>query len=132
MQGAGTAGGIGLDEEFLESALLLATIPYGFFGIDSSNYNVLSITPSLPSSLNWWKMENLRYHDVNYDLSVGKDFVQISYVKGFPTGLQISVTLPKAEGQQVYVDGVATTDYVTQGNMVTVTVPFKACKVQVK
>lgn len=132
MQGAGTAGGIGLDEEFLESALLLSTIPYGFFGIDSSNYNVLSITPSLPSSLNWWKMENLRYHDVNYDLSVGKDFVQISYVKGFPTGLQISVTLPKAEGQQVYVDGVATTDYVTQGNMVTVTVPFKACKVQVK
>ena len=30
MQGAGTAGGIGLDEEFLESALVLAAIPYGY------------------------------------------------------------------------------------------------------
>ena len=132
MQGAGTAGGIGLDEEFLESALLLAAIPYGFFGIGSDSYNVLSVAPSLPSSLDWWKMENLRFHDVNYDLTVGSDFVQISYVKGFPTGLSIAVTLPYEEGERVYVDGVAATDYVQEGNTVTVTVPFRACKVQVR
>lgn len=132
MQGAGTAGGIGLDEEFLESALLLAAIPYGFFGIGSEEYNVLSVAPSIPDSLDWWKMENLQYRGVNYDLSVGKDFVQVSYVKGFPTGLSLSVTLPFSEGQRVYVDGVPTSDYVTEGNTVTVTVPFKACKIQVK
>ncbi len=132
MQGAGTAGGIGLDEEFLESALLLAAIPYGFFGIGSESYNVLSIAPSVPTSLSWWKMENLRFHDVNYDLTVGADFVQISYVKGFPTGLSVSVTLPIGEGEKVYVDGVLTTDCEVNGGSVTVTVPFKACKVQVK
>lgn len=132
MQGAGTAGGVGLDEEFLESALLLAAIPYGFFGLGSDSCNVLSVAPSLPSSLNWWKMENLRFHGVDYDLTVGSDFVQVSYVKGFPTGLSIAVTLPMEEGEKVYIDGVATTDYVQQGNTVTVTVPFKACKIQVK
>ena len=36
------------------------------------------------------------------------------------------------EGEKVYIDGVATTDYVQQGNTVTVTLPFKACKIQVK
>ena len=56
MQGAGTAGGIGLDEEFLESALVLAAIPYGFFGINSAEYNVLSVSPTLPSDLEWCKM----------------------------------------------------------------------------
>ena len=132
MQGAGTAGGIGLDEEFLESALLLAAIPYGFFGIGSDSYNVLSVAPSIPSSLDWWKMENLRFHGVNYDLTVGSDFVQLSYVKGFPTGLSVSVTLPIEEGEQVYIDGAATTDYVKEGGTVTVTVPFRACKIQVK
>ena len=131
MQGAGTAGGIGLDEEFLESALVLAAIPYGFFGIGSDSYNVLSVAPELPSSLDWWKMENLRFHNVNYDLSVGRDFVQISYVKGFPTGLSVSVTLPIEEGEKVYVDGAAAEGVVKDGN-VTVTVPFKSCKIQVK
>ena len=77
-------------------------------------------------------MENLRFHDVNYDLTVGSDFVQISYVKGFPTGLSIAVTLPFEAGERVYVDGVATTDYVQEGDTVTVTVPFRACKVQVR
>lgn len=131
MQGAGTAGGIGLDEEFLESALVLAAIPYGFFGLGSGDYNTLAVAPELPSSLDWWKMENLRFHNVNYDLSVGRDFVQISYVKGFPTGLSVSVTLPIEDGQKVYVDGIAADGAIENGK-VTVTVPFKACKVQVK
>lgn len=132
MQGAGTAGGIGLDEEFLESALVLAAIPYGFFGLGSDSYNTLSVAPQLPSNLDWWKMENLRFSGVNYDLSIGENFVQVSYVKGITAGLKLEITLEKSAGQKVYVDGVATNDYVAEGNTVTVTVPFRACKVSVK
>lgn len=132
MQGAGTAGGIGLDEEFLESALVLAAIPYGFFGINSAEYNVLSVSPTLPSDLEWWKMENLRYRGVNYDLSIGKDFVQVSYVRGIPAELKIEVTLEKSKNQKVYIDGVETSDYVSEGNFIKVTVPFKACRISVR
>ena len=132
MQGGGTAGGIGLDEEFLESALLLAAIPYGFFGIESGADGVLSVAPSLPSQLDWWKMENLRFRSVNYDLSVGENFVQISYVRGKTTGLKIQITLGKASGQKVYIDGVETNDFTEKDGQVTVTVPFKGCKVEVR
>lgn len=132
MQGGGTAGGIGLDEEFLESALLLAAIPYGFFGLESGAEGILSVSPSLPSQLDWWKMENLRYCGVNYDLSVGENFVQISYVRGKTDGLQIRVTLKKAGGQKVYIDGAETSNYTEKDGQVTVTVPFKGCKIEVR
>lgn len=132
MQGAGTAGGIGLDEEFLESALMLATIPYGFFGISSDDYDVLSVAPDLPDSLDWWKMENLRYRGVDYDLSIGEDFVQVSYVRGKTENLKLQVTLKKNSKQKVYVDGKETQDYTEDGDTVRVTVPFRSCKVFVK
>ena len=77
-------------------------------------------------------MENLRYRGVNYDLSVGKNFVQISYVRGKTTGLQLQVTLDKSNGQKVYIDGVATENYMEKDGQVTVTVPFKGCKVEVR
>ena len=132
MQGAGTAGGIGLDEEFLESALMLAAIPYGFFGISSDDYGVLSVEPSLPDSLDWWKMENLRYRGVDYDLSIGEDFVQVSYVRGKTENLKLQVTLKKNSKQKVYVDGKETQDYTEDGDYVRVTVPFRSCKIFVK
>ncbi len=132
MQGAGTAGGIGLDEEFLESALVLAAIPYGFFGLGSASYQTLCVAPQLPADLDWWKMENLRFCDVDYDLSIGANFVQISYVRGITAGLELEVTLPKTAAQKVYIDGVETGEYTTAGETVTVTVPFRSCKIMVK
>ena len=121
-----------MDEEFLESALLLAAVPYGFFGIESNAEGILSVAPSLPSQLDWWKMENLRFRGVNYDLSVGENFVQLSYVRGKTTGLQIQVTLSKSSNQKVYIDGIETSDYTEKDGQVTVTVPFKGCKVEVR
>ena len=93
---------------------------------------MLSVAPSLPSQLDWWKMENLRFRSVNYDLSVGENFVQISYVRGKTTGLKIQITLGKASGQKVYIDGVETNDFTEKDGQVTVTVPFKGCKVEVR
>ena len=77
-------------------------------------------------------MENLRFRGVNYDLSVGENFVQLSYVRGKTTGLQIQVTLSKSSNQKVYIDGIETSDYTEKDGQVTVTVPFKGCKVEVR
>ncbi|MCX4314072.1 MAG: hypothetical protein OSJ83_09510, partial [Clostridia bacterium] len=50
-QTTGTNGSIGLDAEFLESIMLVAAMPYGFFGFDGNTHNTLGFTPCLPSAL---------------------------------------------------------------------------------
>ena len=133
MQGGGPAGGIGLDTEFLESALLYATVPYGFFGIESEVRNTLQVTPSLPSSLSWWKMENLAFNQVVYDLTIGKNFAQIDSVRGITEDLFAEINLKKTSSSfKVYVDGKETSDYTVQGDNICVKVPFRACKVEIR
>ncbi len=132
MQGGGPAGGIGLDTEFLEAALLYATVPYGFFGLQSAERDTLEISPELPSSLSYWKMENLAFHQVVYDLTIGKDFAQIDYVRGATDGLSVNVNLQKPDKKfKVLVDGKTTDRYTVSGNVVKVNVPFRACKIQI-
>ena len=136
MQGNNTAGGVGLDYEFLESALLYASVPYGFFGIRSEKCNVLNVQPNLPSSLNWWKLENLTFNGVRYDLTIGKNFAQIDYVRGDTYGLSVDVKLakPSKSSFKVYVDGkaIADAEYAVEGDTVTVNLPLRAERVEIR
>lgn len=131
MQGGGTAGGIGLDFEFLESALLYAAVPMGFFGISSTGLGCLQIEPQIPSSLDFWKMENLRYMNVDYDLTVGQNFVQIDSVRGNTASKKIEIVLSCGNGQKVYVDG-QEVQFKADGAKARVEVPFYACKIEVR
>ena len=127
------AGTLGLAYEFLESALLYATVPYGFFGISSQNGGTLSLSPEMPSSLSWWKMENLLYCGVHYDMTIGKDFVQIDYVRGNTQGLNITVSLPGTSKSAIYLNGTAQkSEYDALTGKVSATIPFRACNVTVK
>ncbi|HOQ88744.1 MAG TPA: hypothetical protein PLX03_01275 [Candidatus Hydrogenedentes bacterium] len=58
LQGCGTAGGIGIDCEFLESSMLPAIIPYGFMGIIPKP-DRLVIDPALPSACPALTLRNL-------------------------------------------------------------------------
>jgi hypothetical protein len=49
LQGGGTAGGLGLDEEFFESVLVPQVMLYGFLGVEPTATG-LSIRPSLPQA----------------------------------------------------------------------------------
>lgn len=130
--GTGGAGCLGLGYEFLESAMLYATVPYGFFGIGSTENNVLDIAPSVPSSVSWWKMENLLYRGIHYDCTVRQNGIQIDYVRGKTAGMQISVSLPGKPGAAIYVDGARVeSEYDAATGRVRATVPFKACKITV-
>ena len=131
-QGMGTAGAVGLDREFLESALPLASVAYGFFGIDSVDGKTMSITPELPADLDYWKMENLAFNKVKYDLKIYGNAIQLSNVRGNVAGLNITVALNYAEGQHVYVNGVEVTDFVVENGKAIVTVAFGATVVEVK
>ncbi len=132
LQGQGTAGEVGIDSEFLESSLPLASVAYGFFGIDADGGNTLSVTPELPSNLTKWGMENLAFNGVKYDLTIYGNAIQLSNVSGDVAGLSLTIALDYAEGQRVYVNGIEVTDFTVENNKAVVTVAFGATVVEVR
>jgi len=51
LQGGGTAGGLGLDEEFVESALVAGAWVKAWLGVEALAADLLRIAPSLPAAL---------------------------------------------------------------------------------
>ena len=124
-------GAVGVDGEFTESLLVTAAIPYGFFGMDSEGGNTLCVSPSLPSTMDHWKVENMQYNGVTYDLSIYKDAVRIDSVRGNADGLKVKVTLDCPEGKDIYVG--ETAQHVTPENgKATVIVDFADAIIEVK
>ena len=105
MQGMGTAGAVGLDDEFLESFLPVSAVAYGFFGIDSVDGKTLEIAPEMPADLSYWKMENLAFNKVKYDLKIFDNALQISNVRGDVEDLKFQIVLDCTDGQKIYVNG---------------------------
>ena len=133
-QGVGTNGAVGLDREFLESTLPLASVAYGFFGIDSLDGKTLQVAPEKPSELDFWKMENLLFNDVKYDLKITGNSVQITDVRGNVSGLGLQIVLNYTDGQSVYVNGVklSSDGYTVENGKVIVNVNFGATVVEVR
>lgn len=125
----GGSGLLGLDGEFLESLLLVSAIPFGFFGLKSQD-NILSFAPKLPSSLTYWKMENLLFHQVRYDCTILPHGLQIDSVRGNTSGLTLEARLAKPEGNfTVYVNGKATNDYQVVDQEIVLSVPFHSATI---
>ena len=129
----GGSGIVGLDGEFIESLLAVAAVPYGFFGLDTIDGNTLKVAPTLPEELDYWKIENMAFHKVKYDLSVYENAVRIDSVRGNAEDLSIQVEIPTNKRfYTVYVNGKETTDYTKQDGRVVVTLPFASSIVEVK
>lgn len=135
--GGDSSGVIGLDCEFLEASLLVTAIPEAYFGLGSTEYGILDITPSLPSDLDWWKMENVSYGGVNYDLTIGGNFVQINSIEGDSSALKVKVALDApADGKAFEVRQhnkilVKDTDYRVENGKVIITAPFVNGRIQI-
>ncbi len=130
-QGMGTAGAVGLDREFLESFLPVSAVAYGFFGIEA-NGNTLTVAPALPGELTSWKMENLAFNFVKYDLTIYENAIQLNNVRGDVKGLSLTVALDYTEGQSVYVNGSKVSEPTVENGKVYVTVAMGATIVEVK
>ncbi len=129
----GGSGIVGVDGEFLENLLMIAAVPYGFFGVDTTDGKCLTVSPQLPEELDWWKIENLGFNRVKYDLSVYANAVRIDSVRGNADGLSIQVSLDEPKGSYgVYVNGVETKDYTEEDGKVIVTVPFASAIIEVR
>lgn len=135
LQGSGTAGALGLDSEFLENSILYAVVPFGFFGLKSKSRNTLSVTPDMPQKLKFWRMENLMFSNVVYDLEIGSNYAIIESVRGKTDGLKITLNLKTSKNHpKVYINGkrLNASDYSVSGGRVTVVTDFCAQKITVK
>ena len=71
LQGCGTAGGIGIDCEFLESSMLPACIPYGFLGMVPKPDRPI-IHPRLPEACPVLTLRNLGYQGGLIDITADR------------------------------------------------------------
>ncbi|MCQ2478963.1 MAG: hypothetical protein MJ091_07180, partial [Clostridia bacterium] len=134
LQGDGTSGALGLDKEFIENTILCSVIPNGFFGISATD-GTLNVAPSLPEELSFWRMENLMFRGVKYDLEIGKDYVILESVSGNTYGLALNVQIKTDKvNPKVYVNGMEldSTQYTVSGGVVTVNTSFAAKMIEVK
>lgn len=137
MQGGATGGPVGLDFEFLEAALMYSSIPTAFFGIKPTSQKIVEITPSMPSKLDFWRIENMTYASFYYDCSIGKNFVQLSEVRGKDGtsnsieghSIKINLKIPTGAYKVLY-NGVEISSSEVEGK-VTVIVPFTNGKVEI-
>ncbi|MBO4251798.1 MAG: hypothetical protein J5911_03945, partial [Clostridia bacterium] len=135
LQGSGVTGSLGLDSEFLENAIIYAIVPFAFFGLEGTSDGLLSVTPSLPNGLKFWRMENLMFRNIRYDLQIGKNYVLIESVRGNTLNQKIKLNFAfNGKDPAVYIDGekVDSSYYVFANNTVTVETDFSAKKVEVK
>lgn len=129
-----TNGAIGLDTEFLESIMLINSVPNAFFGMSATEYNTVSFTNDLPDKLDWIKIDNLLYGGVRYSARLDKNSITIDKIKNnVSNGYKISFNFKEpSKNYKVYVDGKEVTDYTAANGTITVTTEFKETKVEIK
>lgn len=134
VNGKDSAGGLGLDAEFLENSVVCAAIPDAVLGLSSTEYRTLTVEPSLPDGFEWFKLENLAFCYRKYDCCVGSNFVRITNVSKLQNRddeVWITVRFAKPDKAfRVYVDG-QMTDYTDEGDTVSVTVPFRSTFIKI-
>jgi hypothetical protein len=135
-QGGGPPGGLGLDCEFLSDASLgTAFVPFAFLGLSAAEDGVLTVTPAVPSALEWLAAENVFYRGNHLRIEAGRGYVSLEGSK-LPTadGLFLRVHFRSATPQQeVLVDGQPVTDTTPapEGGLVT-RVPLRVCRVALR
>lgn len=132
LSGGGKVAAIGLDAEFYESAMLYATIPDMYFGLDSTKWKQLTVAPDVPSQLKYMAMSNLMFHDIKYNLYVENDRVVLSGVRGEVDGQTLKVELKGTKNSTVYVNNKKYTGFTYDGGKITLEIPFGQCVVEVK
>lgn len=76
LQGGGTAGGLGLDEEFFESALLPHIMLDGFAGF-TPHPDGFTLAPKLPAQWPELTIDRIHFQDVVLSIKAGRDAIEV-------------------------------------------------------
>ncbi|HBG27906.1 MAG: hypothetical protein A2Y10_16425 [Planctomycetes bacterium GWF2_41_51] len=90
LQGGGTAGGIGIDQEFVESVLLTQAVIEGFMGF-SPKLDGFVIKPELPSHWQGLKVSQINWHNLVFDLTADSNTIMIDVKQGDAKEVQIEL-----------------------------------------
>ncbi len=93
LQGGGTAGGLGCDQEFFESVLVPQIMIEGFLGF-APTVDGFSVDPKLPEDWPELTVTRIRLRDVVYDLHVSLDSIDVAVVDSDADSTDVVVTLP--------------------------------------
>ena len=99
LQGGGTAGGLGLDEEFYESVLLPQVMLYGFMGFEPG-FEGFKINPQLPKDWPSLTITRVKFQDAVLELSATKNKIKIKIVE--PSEKELKIFLPQGKWKVNY------------------------------
>ena len=132
MAGGGVVGSVGLGYEFFEASLVYASVPRMYFGLDSTAYRELTVSPNLPSDMEYLTISNLMFYDVTYDMKATDEKVQIFNVRGNGEEQVVKVMFKESEGKKIYLNNKEIKDTISENGYITVTIPFEACIVEMR
>jgi len=78
MQGGGPPGGLGMDQEFMESVLVPQVMLYGFLGLDA-RANGLHLNPQLPNDWPELTVTNIHYGDHVFDVTATPGTMRLTF-----------------------------------------------------
>ena len=105
LQGGGTAGGLGIDAEFIESALLPQIMLDGFMGFEPK-VDGFALSPQLPADWPALSITDICIHGGVYDLKSDRDKIVVTMKSGEATKLafyldeRIEFTIAPGESKQ--------------------------------
>lgn len=135
LQGEDGAGKYGLQDEFKEAVMVMATAPKIFLGLEA-HYDTLTIAPNL-GSLAHFGMENLAFGEKTYACYATASSISLSGISGnVNSGLKVTLKLAYTDGQSVYLNGKlldsGKDEYKVENGYVIVTTDFADLTLQVK
>ncbi len=77
LQGGGQAGGLGMDHEFFESALVPQIVIEGFLGL-RAGLDELALEPRLPKALSWLEVAGIHWQDQVLTLRVDRATIHVT------------------------------------------------------
>jgi hypothetical protein len=98
MQGSGTAGGLGLDMEFFESAMVPQVILNGFLGF-APRADGFKLDPRLPTSWPELAVDHIRFQDLTLRIRATREAIEIHKEGAAPEALFLR--LPEGEWKAV-------------------------------
>lgn len=84
LQGGGTAGGLGLDHEFFESALVPQVMLYGFLGF-APRADGFVLNPQLPKDWPAFALDKIRFQELVFQIRVAPRLIELRK-QGGPAG----------------------------------------------
>jgi hypothetical protein len=99
LQGAGTAGGLGLDAEFVESVLVPQVMLYGFLGFEPTPTG-FKLNPRLPEAWPSLQITGIQIHDSILTITSSRDDITVTQTNA--SAKPLTIDLPPAFARLSY------------------------------